>query len=98
MTDNTSRETLEGSSGVESETRIELERLRAESDSLRMELDETNQVVLALYAELENQADQLREASDLKSRFLSYMSHEFRTPLGSILSIASLLSDELDGP
>jgi signal transduction histidine kinase len=26
------------------------------------------------------------------------MSHEFRTPLGSILSIASLLSDELDGP
>ena len=26
------------------------------------------------------------------------MSHEFRTPLGSILSITSLLSDELDGP
>jgi signal transduction histidine kinase len=26
------------------------------------------------------------------------MSHEFRTPLGSILSIASLLIDELDGP
>lgn len=26
------------------------------------------------------------------------MSHEFRTPLGSILSITRLLSDELDGP
>lgn len=26
------------------------------------------------------------------------MSHEFRTPLGSILSITSLLADELDGP
>ncbi|KGF65375.1 histidine kinase [Pseudomonas lutea] len=76
----------------------ELERLRAESASLRAELDETNQGVLALYAELDTQADQLRQASDLKSRFLSYMSHEFRTPLGSILSIASLLSDELDGP
>ena len=98
MTDNTTRETLEGSSGVESETRIELERARAEAAALRVELEETNQGVLALYAELENQADQLREASDLKSRFLSYMSHEFRTPLGSILSIASLLSDELDGP
>jgi signal transduction histidine kinase len=76
----------------------ELERLRAESASLRAELDETNQGVLALYAELDTQADQLRQASDLKSRFLSYMSHEFRTPLGSILSITSLLSDELDGP
>ncbi|MFP5340050.1 MAG: sensor histidine kinase, partial [Gammaproteobacteria bacterium] len=49
-------------------------------------------------AELDTQAEQLRQASDLKSRFLSYMSHEFRTPLGSIRSITRLLSDELDGP
>ncbi|MDR9873894.1 ATP-binding protein [Pseudomonas allii] len=76
----------------------EIERLRLEADALRAELDETNQGVLALYAELDTQADQLRQASDLKSRFLSYMSHEFRTPLGSILSITSLLADELDGP
>ncbi|MCY1422812.1 Autoinducer 2 sensor kinase/phosphatase LuxQ [compost metagenome] len=73
-------------------------RLQGEAIALRAELDETNQGVLALYAELDTQAEQLRQASDLKSRFLSYMSHEFRTPLGSILSIASLLSDELDGP
>ncbi|AXO88208.1 histidine kinase [Pseudomonas parafulva] len=73
-------------------------RLQAENHALRAELEETNQGVLALYAELDTQAEQLREASDLKSRFLSYMSHEFRTPLGSILSITSLLSDELDGP
>ena len=73
-------------------------RLQREATALREELDETNQGVLALYAELDNQADELRQASDLKSRFLSYMSHEFRTPLGSILSIASLLTDELDGP
>jgi signal transduction histidine kinase len=72
--------------------------LKGEADALRAELDETNQGVLALYAELDTQAEQLRQASDLKSRFLSYMSHEFRTPLGSILSIASLLRDELDGP
>lgn len=72
--------------------------LKDEADALRVELDETNQGVLALYAELDTQAEQLRQASDLKSRFLSYMSHEFRTPLGSILSIASLLTDELDGP
>jgi signal transduction histidine kinase len=75
-----------------------ISRLQAEADALRAELDETNQGVLALYAELDNQAEELRQASDLKSRFLSYMSHEFRTPLGSILSITGLLADELDGP
>lgn len=73
-------------------------RLQAENQALRAELEDTNQGVLALYAELDTQAEQLRQASDLKSRFLSYMSHEFRTPLGSILSVNSLLADELDGP
>ena len=68
--------------------------LRALSD----ELAETNQGVVALYAELDDNALRLKEASDLKSRFLSYMSHEFRTPLGSILSMARLLLDQLDGP
>ncbi|WP_409518930.1 sensor histidine kinase [Pseudomonas sp. DNDY-54] len=76
----------------------QVERLRSEIESLRAELEDTNQGVLALYAELDTQAEQLRQASDLKSRFLSYMSHEFRTPLGSIRSITRLLSDELDGP
>lgn len=75
-----------------------LEQLRAENAALRAELAETNQGVLALYAELDQQAGQLREVSELKSRFLSYMSHEFRTPLGSILSIARLLEQGMDGP
>ncbi|QGZ30626.1 sensor histidine kinase [Stutzerimonas stutzeri] len=75
-----------------------IERLRSENESLRAELEETNQGVLALYAELDTQAEALRQASDLKSRFLSYMSHEFRTPLGSIRSITRLLNDEMDGP
>ena len=83
--------------GSEASMREELERLREESDSLRAELEETNQGVVALYAELDKQAEQLREASELKSRFLSYMSHEFRTPLGSILSIARIMTDEMDG-
>jgi signal transduction histidine kinase len=72
--------------------------LQREVETLRLELEETNQGVLALYAELDNQAEQLRQASDLKSRFLSYMSHEFRTPLSSIRSMAKLLEDEYDGP
>ena len=66
--------------------------------TLTTELDETNHGVVALYAELDDQAARLREASDLKSRFLSYMSHEFRTPLGSIRSLTRILLDRMDGP
>jgi signal transduction histidine kinase len=65
---------------------------------LQTELDETNKGVVALYAELDDNALQLREAADLKSRFLSYMSHEFRTPLASITSISDILLNGMDGP
>jgi signal transduction histidine kinase len=65
---------------------------------LSLELAETNNGVVALYAELDDRAEQLRQVSDLKSRFLSYMSHEFRTPLGSITSITGILLDRTDGP
>jgi len=71
---------------------------RAESQALRAELEETNRGVLALYAELDAQAEQLREATELKSRFLAYMSHEFRTPINSMRSITRLLLDRVDGP
>jgi signal transduction histidine kinase len=70
----------------------------AEIAALRAELEETNRGVVALYAELDAQADKLREATELKSRFLAYMSHEFRTPISSIRSIARLLIDRVDGP
>jgi signal transduction histidine kinase len=70
----------------------------AEVEALNSELAETNKGVVALYGELDAQAAALREVSELKSRFLSYMSHEFRTPLGSIRSISRILLDRLDGP
>lgn len=65
---------------------------------LSEELEETNRGVLALYAELDTQAEELRHANELKSRFLAYMSHEFRTPLGAIQSMTQLLLDRMDGP
>jgi len=76
----------------------ELAAREADIAALRVELDETNKGVVALYAELDDKAEQLRSANDLKSRFLSYMSHEFRTPLTSMTSIAGILLSRLDGP
>ena len=78
--------------------RAQVAKQHAELALLEGELSETNKGVLALYAELDENALQLRDAADLKSRFLSYMSHEFRTPLASITSIADILLSGLDGP
>ncbi|HEY6352704.1 MAG TPA: ATP-binding protein [Candidatus Angelobacter sp.] len=77
-----------------------LEELRARQEELALlnrELEDTNRGVVALYAELDERADYLRRASDLKSSFLSNISHEFRTPLNSIVSLARILLDRMDG-
>ncbi len=66
--------------------------------ALNRELEDTNRGVVALYAELDEKADYLRRASELKSRFLSNMTHEFRTPLTTVISFCRLLLDETDGP
>ena len=77
-----------------------LEELRTRQEELAQlnrELDETNRGVVALYAELNDKADFLQRASELKSHFLSNMSHEFRTPLNSITALSQILLDKLDG-
>jgi signal transduction histidine kinase/CheY-like chemotaxis protein len=75
----------------------DLRRRQEETEQLSRELEDTNRGVVALYAELDARAEQLREASETKSRFLSNMSHEFRTPLNSILALSGLLLDGVDG-
>jgi signal transduction histidine kinase len=75
----------------------EINRRQAEADQLTRELGDTNRGVVALYAELDERAEQLKQASELKSRFLSNMSHEFRTPLNSILALCRILIDRIDG-
>jgi signal transduction histidine kinase len=77
-----------------------LEELRSRQEDLHRvnaELEDTNRGVLALYAELDERAERLRRSDATKSRFLSHMSHEFRTPLTSILALSRLLIDESDG-
>ncbi len=61
------------------------------------ELEETNRGVVALYSELDENAKELRRISDLKSRFLSNMSHEFRSPLNTILSMSGFLLNGSSG-
>jgi CheY-like chemotaxis protein len=61
------------------------------------EMEATNRGVVALYAELESKSEQLREASEAKSRFLANVSHELRTPVNSILGITALLADDPTG-
>ncbi|HET7437028.1 MAG TPA: ATP-binding protein [Thermoanaerobaculia bacterium] len=64
-----------------------------ELSRLNQELEDTNRGVLALYAELDEKAESLRRADSVKTRFLSDMSHEFRTPVNSILALARLLDE-----
>lgn len=75
----------------------ELRKRQEELNQVNRELEDTNRGVVALYAELDEKADSLQQANELKTRFLSNMSHEFRTPLSSIVSLSRLLLDRMDG-
>ena len=80
-------------------TLAELQARQEEVERINRELEDTNRGVVALYAELDERADHLRRADELKSRFLSNMTHEFRTPVNSILALTDLLRDRLgSGP
>jgi signal transduction histidine kinase len=68
-----------------------------ELSRLNRELEDTNRGVVALYAELDEKAEHLRRADEMKSKFLSNMTHEFQTPLNSILALTRLLLERADG-
>jgi len=71
----------------------ELRNKQEELVRLNRELEDTNRGVVALYAELDDKAEDLRRAAELKSRFLSNMTHEFRTPVNSIIGLCNLLDE-----
>jgi len=75
----------------------ELTRRQEELSILNRELEDTNRGVVALYAELDEKADHLRRADEIKTRFISNMTHEFRTPVNSIQALTGLLLDRTDG-
>jgi signal transduction histidine kinase/CheY-like chemotaxis protein len=73
----------------------ELQTRRDELERVNRELEDTNRGVVALYGELDERASHLRRADELKTRFLSNMTHEFRTPVNSILALTNLLAERL---
>ena len=75
----------------------ELEKRQQDLFRLNLELEETNRGVLALYAELDEKAVALRRADEMKTRFLSHVSHEFRTPVNAVLALTRLLLQRTDG-
>lgn len=76
----------------------ELERRHAELVRVHGELDDAHRGVLTLHGEIAEHADELRRQSEIKTRIVANVSHEFRTPLHSILGLTQLLDDGVDGP
>jgi len=75
----------------------ELRRRQDDLERLNRELEDTNLGVIALYADLDEKSSAIRRADEMKSHFLSNMSHEFRTPLNSIMALTQLLLSRSDG-
>jgi signal transduction histidine kinase/DNA-binding response OmpR family regulator len=79
--------------------RQQRELLRRHEELVRLyrELEESNKGVIALHAEIGEKDDSIRRASEVKARLVANVSHEFRTPLNSILGLTKLLLARSDG-
>ncbi|MEZ4947640.1 MAG: PAS domain-containing sensor histidine kinase [Cyclobacteriaceae bacterium] len=82
----------------EAELTESTERIKVINTELEQKVDSRTKMLRETLAELEASKDDLqkalkkeRELGDLKSRFVTLASHEFRTPLSTILSSASLI-------
>jgi signal transduction histidine kinase/ActR/RegA family two-component response regulator len=71
-----------------------LAELRTKQDdllTLTEELEKTNRGVVALYAEIEEKAERLREADVHKDEFLATLAHELRNPLAPIRNAVEVM-------
>ncbi|NMG22461.1 response regulator [Brasilonema bromeliae] len=82
----------------------ELQQLNAEIEEKaellsiqKKEVERKNQQLEQTSQSLEEKAEQLALSSKYKSEFLANMSHELRTPLNSLLILANLLADNVEG-
>lgn len=79
-------------------TTAELQNKQLELEATNLELENTNKGVVALYSELEKATEEVRAASESKTRFFANMTHEIRTPINIVENISKLLLKGVDGP
>ncbi len=72
-------------------------RQKVDLQRLNVELSESIEGLKSLHHELDEKNDSLRRSADVKTRLVANVSHEFRTPINSILGLSRLLLDRVDG-
>jgi signal transduction histidine kinase/CheY-like chemotaxis protein len=79
--------------------RQQRELLHRNSELVRLsrDLDDSTRGVLALHTEVDEKSDSLRRITEVKSRVVANVSHEFRTPLNAIIGLTRMLLSRVDG-
>ncbi len=75
----------------------ELLRRGEELTRLNRDLDDSERGVMALHQEVDEKSDSLRRITEVKSRVVANVSHEFRTPLNAIIGLSRMLLSGVDG-
>lgn len=73
---------------------IWIQRIKTENRRLELEVDRRTTQIQQDKLTIENQAIQLQELDQAKSRFFTNISHEFRTPLTVVLGLAEQIQDQ----
>lgn len=75
----------------------ELKRKKEELEYANKMLEDNQRALKALLNELNEKNESLQRANELRAKFMSNLSHEFKTPLNSIIALSNLLLGETDG-